>query len=585
MSERTLRRLRVVGAIVMALIVLYGIVAFNIYSSVGKFPSDSPLPPAHIKDIVWPTIGYPELVAPGAPMSIEIGLPVSETAPGSFKALLTPVRPELAGLSYTIPARSQKPGRSEHWPAGTRHYRDALWKADFDVPATVLPELYNLTVTVNLGPRHVTDTQPNSVSVMDPGADGGFTFVTLTDVHVHQRNISGFMAPVSDKGISPDGTPVYFQRAIDQVNLIRPDFVVMMGDYVNGQRRFDELKPEFEMFYAQLARFLVPVFIAPGNHDQYVNGVDGATVFQQSIGPLHYSFDVGSSHFTVVNTSEWPATDRTVMSKFAGLFHFPRKWQGQVLLAADERKPEKYKGELAWIRDDLVANLHADNRFVVMHHDPYRKNGRAKSWRNQRFGGVITLGGSGTGSNALRVLATRYKVNYFMTGHLHSDYTAYVGWLDKDGSTGYINQTAVSFGEGGKALAYPGYRLWEVHGKTVTGFTYLDNHHSIPFYDGSSITGRTDRDKLDRLAMTSTTRADGFRVESYLGVSLELRGLIGVFPSRQAYAATGGTVYAVMPLPSAPGKSLVYVKAAARPGVPGTSATSPGSPATTSVTL
>ncbi len=583
MNERSYRWLRVVGIILLVVIALYGVVAINVYSSVGRLPTESRRPAPHIRDIVWPTIGYPAIVSPGGEMNIELDLPAE--AAGSLKATLTPACPDLAGLIYELEALSARSQRSERWPAGTAHGRGSVLEASFRVPEDAVPELYSLSVEASAGGRHSVETQPNSVSVARPRPDGSLRFVSLTDVHVHERNISGFMAPMSDKGIAADGTPVFFQRAIEQVNTIRPDFVVMMGDYVYAQRSPGELAREFEAFYTQLPRFRVPVFMAAGNHDQYVNGVDGARVFEENIGPLFFSFDVGANHFTVANTYQWSAFDRTVMSKFFGLFVYPRKWQGQVVSASDERKPETFRGQLAWLRDDLAAHGDSVNRFMVMHHDPFRPNGKAASWKNERFAGIISFGGGGSGSKALRTLAARYGVDYVLTGHTHSDYVGEAPSLDRKGTTKYVNQTLVGFDSGGMRDSYPGYRLWKVKGRSVTGYAYLDDYHSMPLYDGSVLDGKTDTDKLERPAVSRERTTRGFRLESYLGVSLLAEGLIGVFPSSKGYEVTGGAVYRSVPLPRDPALSLLYVSAVVERGVPGASAARAGRRAVTEVVI
>ena len=584
MNQRLYRWLRVAGIVLLAMIVVYGAVAVNVYSSVGKFPADETMPPARITSIVWPTIGFPAIVAPGSELAVELDLPSEAASVPRVSAVLEPVRPELEGLSYPMAASSVAPARSSHWPRGTAYGSGRVTVARFSVPQGALAELYDLSIVAAIGGRTVADVQRNCVSVASLSGSGGFRFVSLTDIHVHERGISGFMNPVSDKGISKDGTPVFFRRAIEQVNLIRPDFVVMMGDYVSAQCRPGQLRREFEKFYRQLPRFRVPVFMAAGNHDQYVNGIDGAKLFERSIGPLHYSFDVGDSHFTVVNTSQWSAGDRTVMSKFFGAFTYPRKWQGQVLSASDERKPETYRGQLAWARDDLASSGKALHRFLVMHHDPSRANGKGYAWKNQRFGLVITLGGGGRGRRALMELASKYRVDFCVTGHWHSDYIGRSGWSDGGGSTAFVNQTCVGFDEGGMRDSYPGYRLWSVQGDSVLGYTYLDSFHSIPFYDGSVLDGVTDTDRLHRPSVSARRTPSGFEAGSYLGVRLNLRGLVGVFPTG-ATAVSGGAVYQSAPLPGDPGRELVYVEAGVGPGVPGASASEVGERAIVEVVL
>jgi len=580
--------LRALGIVVLVIIIIYGVIAINLYSSVGRFPTGATRPAPAIKTLIWPTIGYPELVAPGSAMNAELYLP-GATAGGSLTATLKPVRPELSGLAYALNADASTTGTSERWPRGTRFGGRTVLRVRFTVPAQAVPELYDLSVTRTVGGRQVSDMQPHAVSIAQPGQGKAFTFVSLSDIHVHQRNISRFMTPQSNKGITPDGTPVFFERAIDQVNLLRPDFAVMLGDYVRAQSYAGEYKPEFANFYKSLARFRVPVFMVPGNHDVYWNGVNGAEVYEENIGPLFYSFDAGDAHFTAVNTNQWSAQDRKMMEKF-GTFVYPRKWQGQVLGAPDERKPKTYLGQLAWIRDDLAAHQAAATRFMLMHHDPYRPNGKAVAWRNERFAGLFTLGGGGSGSTALKELAARYRVAYTLTGHWHSDYIGRIPWLDHQGYASFVNQTMVTYDEGGMKDSYPGYRSWDVNGKDVTGYTYLDTFHSVPIYDGSVLNGMTDLDRLDRLAMTLARGLPGpggsaFYLDNYLGEAMDARGLIGIFPAAGSHKVANGELYQAVPLPSNPAFELLYIKTRVGAGVPGPNATTPGDPARVIVTV
>lgn len=583
MNKRTRRWLRVLWIAVLVIVIIYGIGAINLYSSIGRFPTGVPRPAPHIRNLIWPTVGYPELVRAGATLSAEFEASGLDRN-AAFTATLTPVRPELAGLSYKLASTGSTPGGSEHWPAGTSHGGDTVWRVRFALPASAVPELYNLSVAAAGGAVKVTDSQEHSVSIRPAGAGKDFTFLTLADIHVHRLNISMPLDPQTNKGISPDGTPVFFQRAIEQVNLVRPDFVLILGDNIRAQHAPGDYQIEFAEFYKTLAQFEVPVFIIPGNHDSYYNEVDGLKVYEENIGPLFYSFDVEDSHFSMVNTSQWPDTDRMLMQKF-GTFVYPRKWQGQVLGATDERKPQTYAGELAWLRNDLIASTESHHKFIAMHHDPFRPNGRGISWKNERFAGLYALGGGGRGSMALKELAARYRVNYVMTGHLHSDYIGAAKWRDGKGSTVYANQTMVYFDEGGMKMSYPGYRNWDVRASGVTGYTYQDAFHSTPLYDGSVLNGETDLDHLDIPALSSSATPTGFTVKNYLGAPEGLRGLVGVFPARSAYSINGGAAYQAVPMPSDPTRAVVYVESFVPAGRPGQNSTTPGAPATKTVTV
>ena len=576
---------QIIAGIVMAVIVVYGVFGMIVYSSVGRFPSGHPTPPPHIRSLIWPTIGYPELANAGAPVEAEVSLPGSTIGSlGTFTATLTPARTELAGLTYTMPASAYSLGTSLHWPTGTMHGSARVWRVEFRLPPGAVSELYDLTVNAEVAGRAFADTQRHALSIVAPGRGEDFSFVSLADVHVHEQNMSGFMYTQTNKGIAPDGRPLFFERAIDQVNLLRPDFVVILGDCVLAQHAPGEYLPEFKWFYSELARFQVPVFVLPGNHDSYINGVDGKTVWEENLGPLFYSFDFGRAHFLAVDTNQWTSTDRIIMEKLNLVSH-PRKWQGQVLGATDERKPKTYVGQLAWINRDLAKHPDDQPTFMMMHHDPFRPNGKAISWRNERFAGVYSLGGGGVGSTALKTLASRYTVDYVLTGHLHSDYVGSVQWANRRGSTAYVNQTMVYFDEGGEKDSYPGYRLWSVKGGAASGYTYLDDFHSTPLYDGSNLKGLTDLSKLHTQALSGATTQTGFSVSSYLGVGVPVRGLIGVFPAGSKRVSPGANAYQSVPVPADPSKVLLYLSTVVPAGKPGTDPSTPGTPANETITV
>ena len=328
----------------------------------------------------------------------------------------------------------------------------------------------------------------------------------------------------------------------------------------------------------------MPVFVLPGNHDSYVNGVDGKVVWQENLGPLFYSFDLGRAHFLAVDTNQWSRSDRTVMEKL-GLVSYPRKWQGQVLGATDERNPKTYYGQLAWIRRDLAGHPDSEPTFMMMHHDPFRPNGKAVSWKNERFAGFYALGGGGVGSTALKTLASLYTVDYVLTGHLHSDYVGSRRWANGMGSTSYVNQTMVYFDEGGEKDSYPGYRLWSVRDGAASGYTYMDDYHSTPLYDGSNLKGMTDMSKLHTQALTIARTRSGFTVSSYLGVGMPVRGLVGVFPAGSRSGSPGATAYESVPLPADPLRVVMYFSAVVPAGTPGRGPSTPGTPANATVTV
>ncbi len=569
---------------------LGGLLSF-LHSPFFKYPADGEYPPPRINELIWPTIGYPAMVEPGGIMVIEVDLWAGEASKAveasGWIASLTPSRKELAGLTYELEAAGVRTGASERWPYRSAHGRsEEVWHVTFTLPEDIAPELYDLRVEASAGGALIADSQPHAVAVA--GDDDEFTFVTLSDIHVHERDNSTFFSTQTDKGISEDGDPVFFSEAIRQVNLIRPDFVLMLGDFVRGQRRPGELLREYGKFYETLLELEIPAFLLPGNHDQYVNEIDGARWYENNIGPLYYSFDIAGSHFSCLNTYEWPEDDRLVMNK---LFYMePRKWQGQVLGAEDESDPSTYSSQLAWLDEDLAASRTAPLKVVALHHDPYTPDGKGYSYANIIYGLVYVSAGGGQGKQALLHTVSRHGVHAVFGGHRHSDEIAWVPCAD-GGDTMYSCQTCVYFDEGGDSDHYPGYRLVEVEEGEITSYAYLDGVSSYPFYDGSLPGGTTDLDGLEVPSLdveVVQTRTAGEEepyirlvVENYLAAAMELEGIVVEVPAPPAegYAVTGGELYRMVEMPGRPDRVLLYLRTDIDAGSPGEAAGSPGDPA------
>ena len=59
-----------------------------------------------------------------------------------------------------------------------------------------------------------------------------------------------------------------FDRAVEEINLLQPDFVVMIGDMIQGTVRDTSiLNRMWKEFNAHAEKLDVPLYVLPGNHD------------------------------------------------------------------------------------------------------------------------------------------------------------------------------------------------------------------------------------------------------------------------------------------------------------------------------
>ena len=62
--------------------------------------------------------------------------------------------------------------------------------------------------------------------------------------------------------------PRVFEIAVAQLNLLRPELIMNVGDLIEGgSTDLDELNAQWDSFDERASRALAPVFYAGGNHD------------------------------------------------------------------------------------------------------------------------------------------------------------------------------------------------------------------------------------------------------------------------------------------------------------------------------
>lgn len=162
--------------------------------------------------------------------------------------------------------------------------------------------------------------------------------------------------------------PEIYGRIWREVDLLHPDFVINVGDTIQGGRDADltqqwsELRPLFQRYSHY------PLYFTPGNHDVF-NDTSQALYEKESKRPTFYSFDYQEAHFTVLDNS-----------RTNGL--------------TDD--------QMAFLAKDLEANKDKRPKFVFFHR-PY--------W--------IAPLKLGSGEFPLHQLAKKYGVEHIISGHGH----------------------------------------------------------------------------------------------------------------------------------------------------------------------
>lgn len=127
-------------------------------------------------------------------------------------------------------------------------------------------------------------------------AQDGFRFIFMADVHYHDKN----------------GAPKAFDMAMDTINKLNPEFILVGGDmlYDALRRSQEEAEKQSELFLEKISKSNAPIYYAIGNHDHFAvynrkieidHPLYGKKLYEKYFGPRYYSFDHKGWHFITLD--------------------------------------------------------------------------------------------------------------------------------------------------------------------------------------------------------------------------------------------------------------------------------------------
>lgn len=118
-------------------------------------------------------------------------------------------------------------------------------------------------------------------------AGSEYTFVQMGDPQIGMSGYSNDLA--------------CFSRAVETINALQPDFVLVCGDMVD---KADERS--FADFNAARAALTMPSWCVPGNHDiGYTPDEPSLTLYRKHFGKDYYMFEHKGDTFVCANTQFW----------------------------------------------------------------------------------------------------------------------------------------------------------------------------------------------------------------------------------------------------------------------------------------
>lgn len=97
--------------------------------------------------------------------------------------------------------------------------------------------------------------------------------------------------------------PGVFEKGVEKINLLQPEFVMSVGDLIEGYTTDTvEINRQWDEFTGFVDKLEMPFFFVPGNHDMTNPVME--RIWKERFGPTHYSFVYQDVLFMALNSED-----------------------------------------------------------------------------------------------------------------------------------------------------------------------------------------------------------------------------------------------------------------------------------------
>jgi hypothetical protein len=170
-----------------------------------------------------------------------------------------------------------------------------------------------------------------------------------------------------------------FELAVEQLNLLRPELVVNVGDLIEGSTDRGEIDLQWASFDSRAQKSTAPVFYTGGNHDLMDPLL--RTSWEERLGPRYYHLRYRDVLFLVFDTEDHPLERLGEIAQLREQANAVAKESGWGAFAKTEyaNLPEDETGMISAAQSAYMQNAIASNSdvrwtFLLMHKAPWANN-------------------------------------------------------------------------------------------------------------------------------------------------------------------------------------------------------------------
>ncbi len=176
--------------------------------------------------------------------------------------------------------------------------------------------------------------------------------------------------------------PGVFQVAIEQINLLRPEFILSVGDLIEGgTEELNQLDNEWSAFNRKISAAQAPFFYVGGNHD--LTNITMRNNWIERYGKRYYHFIYKDVLFLVLDSEDF-APDRMQEIYQARAIALevldgpdPSKAVETAYFKMEERRTGSIGDEQnSYFKKVLEENQHVKWTFLMMHKPLWKKEGK-----------------------------------------------------------------------------------------------------------------------------------------------------------------------------------------------------------------
>ena len=170
-----------------------------------------------------------------------------------------------------------------------------------------------------------------------------------------------------------------FDLAMGQLNLLQPEFVINVGDIIEGYSDDEaELHAEWDEMDGMLEKLDMPFFRTPGNHD-IANDI-AQQVYRERYGRTYYDFKYRDTLFIVLDSEDPPRVapeglkdkietyNRLQVENPEAAQKMLAEFMSDEAVIAGLSKPVEFSEEQrAWIQETLAENADVRWTFIFLH--------------------------------------------------------------------------------------------------------------------------------------------------------------------------------------------------------------------------